>query len=266
MTGGPGRAPDPADIELAGRLVREAGRLARRMRAEGLSTRRKSGFADVVTEADHAAERQVRETLARERPADGLLGEEETDRSGSSGRRWIIDPVDGTWNFVAGLDWWCSAIALTEGDDLLLGAVYHPAGDVLYVGGPQLPTTANGDPLPPIEDRPLSRACVSTYLHPPLYAGEVGAAFARAVAGAATLRMLGSGSMDHTAVARGITHVLVQQSVADWDWFPGAALVQGAGGEARRTAAAGVEWSVAGAPTAVSDIVEALGRGEHGNG
>jgi len=266
MTGGPGRAPDPADVELAGRLVREAGRLAQRMRAEGLSTRRKSGFADVVTEADHAAERLVREALAGERHDDGLLGEEETDVPGTSGRRWIVDPVDGTWNFVAGLDWWCSAIALTEDDDVVLGAVYHPAGDVLYVGGPQLPTTANGEPLPPIEDRPLSKACVSTYLHPPLYAGEVGAAFAHAVAPAATLRMLGSGSMDHTAVARGITHVLVQQSVADWDWFPGSALVRGAGGEARRTPAAGVEWSVAGAPTAVSEIVEALDGAGHDNG
>jgi fructose-1,6-bisphosphatase/inositol monophosphatase family enzyme len=257
---------DPGDVELAGRLVREAGRLARRMRADGLSTRRKSGFADVVTEADHAAERLVRETLARERPDDGLLGEEETDRVGTSGRRWTVDPVDGTWNFVNGLDWWCSAIALSDGDDLLLGAVYHPVGDVLYLGGPGVPTTANGDPLAPVEDRPLAESCVSTYLHPPLYAGEVGAAFARALRGAATLRMLGSGSMDHTAVARGITHVLVQHSVPDWDWLPGSALVRGAGGTARRTTAAGVEWSVAGAPTAVSDIVEALDRSARDNG
>jgi fructose-1,6-bisphosphatase/inositol monophosphatase family enzyme len=102
---------------------------------------------------------------------------------------------------------------------------------------------------------------VSTYLHPPLYAGEVGAAFARALDGAATLRMLGSGSMDHTAVARGIMHVMVQQSMAVWDWLPGSALVRGAGGEARRTTAAGVEWSVSGAPTAVAEVIEALGGG-----
>lgn len=263
---GLGGGVDPADAELAGRLVREAGRLARRMRAEGLSTRRKSGFADVVTDADHAAETLVRETLARERPDDGLLGEEGTDRAGASGRRWVVDPVDGTWNFVNGLDWWCSAIALTDGDDLLLGAVYHPVTDVLYLGGPEQPTTANDEPVGTITDRPLATACVTTYLHPPLHTGEVGAAFARAVSGAATLRMLGSGSMDHTAVARGIMHVLVQHSVPDWDWLPGSALVRGAGGEARRTTAAGVEWSVAGAPTAVADIVEALDGTARENG
>ncbi|HET8560696.1 MAG TPA: inositol monophosphatase [Marmoricola sp.] len=256
---------DAADVELAGRLVTEAGRLAQRMRVGGLTTKQKSGHADVVTEADHAAERHVRGVLARERPDDGLLGEEETDQEGRSGRRWVVDPVDGTWNFVNGLDWWCSAIALTDGDDLLLGAVYHPHDDELYVGGPDLPTTCNGEPLPSIEDRPLATSCVSTYLHPPLYGGAVGAAFARALAGAATLRMLGSGSMDFTAVARGIMHVMVQQSVATWDWLPGSALVRGAGGEARRTTAAGVEWSVAGAPTAVAEIVEALRGGETQN-
>ena len=78
--------------------------------------------------------------------------------------------------------------------------------------------------------------------------------------------MLGSGSMDHTAVARGIMHVLVQHSMPAWDWLPGSALVRGAGGEARRTPAAGVEWSVAGAPTAVGQIVEALARDVPGNG
>ena len=255
-----------ADVELAGRLVREAGRLARRMRAEGVSTRRKSGFADVVTEADLAAERLVVDTLGLERPDDGVLGEERADRAGSSGRTWVVDPVDGTWNFVNGLDWWCSAIALTDGEDVLLGAVYHPVGDVLYVGGPELPTTANGEALPGLTDRSLATSCVTTYLHPPSYGGEVGAAFARAVSGAATLRMLGSGSMDHTAVARGIMHVLVQHSVPSWDWLPGSALVRGAGGEARRTTAAGVEWSVAGAPTAVAEIVEALAGDARPNG
>jgi myo-inositol-1(or 4)-monophosphatase len=253
-------APRPADVELAGRLVREAGQLALRMRAEDLDVRQKSSVSDLVTDADHAAERSVHEALAAERPDDGVFGEEGTDRPGTSGRTWVVDPVDGTWNFVNGLDWWCSALALIDGDDVLLGAIYHPEKDVLYVGGPELPTTANGRPLAPIADRPLAESCVTTYLHPPLYSGPVGAAFARAVSGAATLRMLGSGSMDHTAVARGIMHVLVQHSVADWDWLPGSALVRGAGGEARRTIAAGVEWSVAGAPTAVAEVVAGLER------
>lgn len=254
------------DAELAGELVRRAGRLAQQMRTEGVGARTKQSVSDIVTEADDAAEELVLGRLIAERPDDGVIGEEGTARPSASGRTWHVDPVDGTYNYFAGLDWWCSAVALVGPsspgiEDVLVGAVYHPATETLFVGGPELPTTVNGRPLEPIEDRGLATSCLTTYLHPPFYDGPVGAAFERVVGGAATLRMLGSGSMDHTAVARGSMHALVQHSVASWDWWPGSALVRGVGGDARRTRAAGVEWSVAGAPTAVTEIVETLDAG-----
>ena len=115
------------DADLAARLVRDAGALAHRMRAGGLDAETKTSISDVVTAADHAAERLVVDLLAAQRPDDGVLGEEGASSTGSSGRTWVIDPVDGTYNFVAGLDWWCSALALTDGDDLVLGAIHHPA-------------------------------------------------------------------------------------------------------------------------------------------
>ena len=246
------------DAALAARVVREAGALAARMRGEGLTAESKTSVSDVVTAADHAAERLVVETLASERPDDGVLGEEGASRAGTSGRTWVIDPVDGTYNFVAGLDWWCSAVALLDGDDLVLGAVHHPASGRTFVGGPGRPTTVDGVPLAPLADRPLAEACLTTYLHPPSYAGEVGAAFNRMVGGAATLRMLGSASMDATAVAQGSLHLRCQHSLPPWDELPGAALILGAGGVARRIEAAGVTWSAAGAPTAVADLEAAL--------
>jgi myo-inositol-1(or 4)-monophosphatase len=250
--------PSPEDVELAGRLVREAGSLAHRMRAEGVATRAKTSVSDLVTAADHAAEELVVATLAAERPGDGVLGEEGTARPGSSGRRWIVDPVDGTYNFVAGIDWWCSAVALTDGDELLLGAVHHAATGRTFVGGPGLPTTVDGEPVAPIADRPLAASCLTTYLHPPSYGDEVGAAFRRMVGGAATLRMLGSASMDGTAVAEGRFHVRCQHSLPPWDELPSAALILGAGGAARRIDAGGVTWYAAGAPTAVADVARAL--------
>jgi fructose-1,6-bisphosphatase/inositol monophosphatase family enzyme len=246
------------DAALAASLVRDAGRLAARMRAEGLTTEQKTSVSDVVTAADKAAERLITERLAQERPHDAILGEEGTDRPGTSGRTWVIDPVDGTWNFVHGLTWWCSAIALRDADDVLLGAVYHPHDDRLFVGGPALPSTRNGELLPPMEDRSLAESCASTYLHPHFYDGEVGAAFVRAVSGAATLRMLGSGTMDEMALAQGQMHVRFQHTVRDWDWYPGVAIVRGAGGVARRVTAGGVEWSVSGVPTAVAEVCAAL--------
>jgi fructose-1,6-bisphosphatase/inositol monophosphatase family enzyme len=256
MTGVP--APRPEDVELATRLVREAGSLAHRMRAEGLETHLKTSVSDVVTAADHAAERLVADTLAAERPDDGLLGEEGADRDGSTGRRWVVDPVDGTYNFVAGLDWWCSAVALTDGVDLVLGAIHHPASGRTFVGGPGLPTTVDGEPVGDLVDRPLAESCLTTYLHPPSYLAATGAAFHQMVGGAATLRMLGSASMDATAVAQGRFHVRCQHSMPPWDDLPGAALVLGAGGAVRRVRAGGVEWSAAGVPTAVAELTDRL--------
>ncbi len=246
------------DAELAALLVGEAGTLAAAMRRGGIAAEHKTHVSDIVTAADRAAEAQIVATLRRERPDDSIVGEEGADHHGTSGRTWVIDPVDGTYNFHRGLDWWCSALALADGDDVVLGAVHHPATGETYLGGPGLASTRDGEALPRLTDRPLGESCATTYLHPPFYDGEIGAAFNRAVAGVATLRMMGSGTMDSVAIALGRCDVLFQASVPDWDRLPGAALIRGVGGESRVVRAAGVEWHVAGRPTAVAEVCEAL--------
>ena len=151
----------------------------------------------------------------------------------------MIDPVDGTYNFHRGLDWWCSAVALTDGDDLVLGAVHHPASRR------HLRRRTRSGEHPQRRARcaargsPADESCATTYLHPPFYDGEIGAAFMRAVSGVATLRMMGSGTMDAIAIARGQCDVLFQHSVPDWDRLPGAAIIRGVGGESRVVHAAG---------------------------
>ncbi|MCY7394890.1 MAG: inositol monophosphatase family protein [Nocardioides sp.] len=252
------------DARLAEHLVHEAGELAARMRDGGLTSQAKTSVADLVTAADHAAEELVVGLLAEHRPDDGVLGEEGAVRAGISGRTWVIDPVDGTYNFVQGLTWWCSAIALATGEGLevpLLGAVYHPHEDTAYVGGPGVPATADGVSLEPLVDRPLAQSCVATYLHPPFFGGAVADAFARAVTGAATIRMLGSGTLDAMAVATGRLHVVCQHSVPAWDRLPGEAMIRSVGGTSVRVRAAGVEWYVAGVPTAVAEVVAGLRSG-----
>jgi len=246
------------DAQLATRIVEEAGTLAAAMRRDGLDAETKTHLSDIVTAADRAAEAQVVATLRRERPDDSILGEEGADYQGTSGRTWVIDPVDGTYNFHRGLDWWCSAVALVDGERLVLSAVHHPSTGETYVGGPEVPSTRNGDQLPALIDRPLRESCATTYLHPPFYDGEIGAAFARAVQGVATLRMMGSGTMDAMAIAQGRCDVLFQHSVPDWDRLPGAAIIRGVGGESRVVHAAGVDWHVAGVPTAVAEICDRL--------
>lgn len=247
-----------SDAALAAQLVQDAGRLAAGMRAEGLEATRKTNVADIVTAADKAAEALIVEALRAERPEDSIVGEEGTDHAGTSGRTWVIDPVDGTYNFFRGMDHWCSALALTDADDVLLGAVHHPARDQTYVGGPGLPATRNGAALPRLGDTTIGEACASTYLHPPFYDGEIGAAFNRAVSRVATLRMQGSGTMDCVGILRGQCDVIFQHTVPDWDRLPGAALIRSLGGRARVVAAAGVDWHVAGLPSVVDAVVQAL--------
>jgi fructose-1,6-bisphosphatase/inositol monophosphatase family enzyme len=249
------------DAALAADLVREAGELAAQMRGEGLRTETKSSRTDLVTAADRAAERLITDHLAAFRPTDGVLGEEGASRAGSTARTWVIDPIDGTYNFVQGLTWWCSALALVEDGDVVLGAVYHPHDDVLYVGGPDLSPTRNGELIPPLADVPLGQACVATYLHPPHHPTAVGDAYRRMAAEAATLRLLGSGTLEAVAVAQGQLHLTAQHSVPDWDRLPGEAIIRGVGGVSRTVDAAGVTWPVMGAPTAVHDALAAFAAG-----
>ncbi len=251
------------DLELAASLVREAGRLAAAMRADGVVAEHKTNLADIVTAADHAAEALIVQRLREARPDDSIVGEEGTDHEGFSGRTWYIDPVDGTWNFFHGLDWWCSAIALVDGElgaggDVVLGAVHHAATDATYAGGPGLPASRNGVPLEPLSDRPLAEVGVATYLHPGVFGTPRGEAFSRAVNGAATVRFLGAGSMDAVAVAQGLLGASFQYAVPLWDRLPGEALVRSVGGVRTEVAAAGETWNIVGAPTPVRSIADAL--------
>jgi len=253
----PAKLPD--DATLAADLVREAGSLAHRMRGDGVAMSHKTSVSDIVTAADHAAEALVVSRIRELRPGDGVVGEEGAADVGTTGRTWVIDPVDGTYNFFHGLTWWCSAIALTEGERLVLGSVFHPHDDVVWVGGPDLPTTRNGAELEPLADRPLGGLSAATYLHPPYFSQpRVDEPFRRVAAGVATLRMLGSGSMDLSAVADGRLGLWFQHSVPSWDWLPGKALVEGAGGVGSQVTVDDVTWSVAGNRQAVEETLAAL--------
>ncbi|KQB87617.1 inositol monophosphatase family protein [Corynebacterium lowii] len=256
-------AEDP-DEHLATALVFNAGRLAWRMRESGITTDYKTSRTDVVTDADRAAECFVAEVLNLLRPEDGLLGEEGAARESRSGRTWVIDPVDGTYNFASGSDYWCSALALVEGSPqdptrLILGAVHRPAMGYTWCGGPELPTTRDKEGVATLRDTPLAEISLATYLHPTWMAKpEVRAAWQAAALGAATLRMLGAGSVDLASVADGSLGAWVQHSVPAWDWLPGKALVEGAGGSTRVVSAGGVNWHIAGNAAAVNDIATLL--------
>jgi fructose-1,6-bisphosphatase/inositol monophosphatase family enzyme len=243
------------DLELAASLVREAGTLAARMLADGLTTHRKTSVSDVVSAADHAAERLVVDRLRAARPGDGVVGEEGTDEPGV--RTWFIDPVDGTYNFLSGLPTWCSALALAEDTSPVLGAVFQATSDELWLGGRDLQTSCNGRPDDKLADRPVAELSLASYLHPTTLPDD-GARIPllRAKQAAATVRMLGSGSVELASIAGGRLGASVQLDSLDWDWFPGAALVHAAGGATAVFEAHGHRWHLAGNAQAVAELAE----------
>jgi fructose-1,6-bisphosphatase/inositol monophosphatase family enzyme len=267
--------PDLDDYQLAEALVREAGTLALLMRQAGLEGRQKTSVSDVVTAADHAAEAYVLEQLQRCRPDDGILGEEGASVDGTSGRTWVIDPVDGTYNFLHGSTYWCSAIALKDSSGLLLGGIFQPEEDKLWLGGTTRPATLNGERLTTFgaegvpgagrSGTPLSELGAATYIHPTWLADPMCAMpWHAAATSAAALRMFGSGSCDLSRVADGELGCWFQHSCPEWDWLPGKAIVLAAGGAADVVRVNGLDWFVAGGTTAVRHLRAALESGSVG--
>jgi fructose-1,6-bisphosphatase/inositol monophosphatase family enzyme len=246
------------DVSLAAELVHEAGTLASAMLRQGLETRYKTSNTDVVSAADHAAEEHITRRLAEHRPDDALVGEEGTRKAGN-GRTWYIDPVDGTYNFLSGIPYWCSAVGLVDTDGPLLGAVYYPASEELWLGGRGSPTTLNGEQVAPLLSQSLSEISVATYLHPRYFPDLPRlAAWQSVVGAAATVRILGSASIDLAGVASSRLGVFLQANLNDWDWYPGAALVSGAGGIAEEVVVGANRWHVAGNGQAVDEVKAVL--------
>lgn len=247
----------PNDLELASSLVRDAGELADRMRQVGVGVHYKTSVSDIVTAADRAAEELVVARLLTERPDDGLVGEEGSDAPGK--RTWFIDPVDGTYNFAAGLPIWCSALALVDGGAPITGAVFQPPTGELWLGGPDWRTTCNGDRLPPLADARLADVSVASYLHPTtLPDDDVRLPLLRAIEPAATVRMLGSGSVELAAVAAGRLGAFIQYDCLPWDWYPGSTLVVAVGGVARVVELRGRRWHLAGPERVVDELHQRL--------
>ena len=230
------------DREVAIAAVRRAGELLLPGFGAAHDVERKSGAsADLVSAADREAEAAVVELLRDARPDDGLLGEE--GARADAERTWVVDALDGTFNYVSGVPHWCAAVVLVDGDGPLASAVYDPVGDELFSAG----RGEGAGGLHVRTGRPLDQALVSTFADPRVMTPEALVALARA----GILRTGGAGSLDLAWIAAGRVDAWVQRDPMPWDWLPGALLVREAGGRAEVLDGG---WHIAGAPELVAEL------------
>jgi myo-inositol-1(or 4)-monophosphatase len=204
-------------FDAAVRLATEAGALALRMRPPpGASSARLKGAQDWLTEADGAVERLLSERLAQAYPADGFQGEEGgSARSGTL--RWVVDPIDGTANFMRGNRRFCVSLGCLDGDTPVIGVIVAPALDEIFAAYTGAGATLNGTPIHAAATTDLARATVELGWSRRRPHEAFLALTDHVIAAGAMPRLGGSGSLGLADVAAGRTDAYVELHINLWD-------------------------------------------------
>ncbi len=247
------------DRELAERAVRAGGAQALALAGADLEVRRKSSAADLVSAADHASEEAIVALVRAERPDDAITGEEGSAVGGAA-RRWLVDGLDGTVNFLRGIPQWCVAVVLEEGGEPLATAVLDPVRDELYSAARSEGAHRDGERLRVRDGAPLREAVVASFLRADKLRGSAAIDGFGALLGApGVLRMGGAGSLELAWLAAGRIDAWAQPNVDPWDWLPGRLLVEEAGGRTAVLDGTPLAWHLAAAPGTFAEL-EALLR------
>jgi fructose-1,6-bisphosphatase/inositol monophosphatase family enzyme len=218
-------------LGLAVDLAHHAGTIVRDGRDSDLAVAAKSTPTDLVTEVDRAAERFLVEQLRQRRPADAVLGEEGADREGTTGLRWLLDPIDGTVNFLYGVPQYAVSVAAERDGEALVGCVHNPVsgetfmavrGAGAWLGSQRI--TASGPAAS------LEQAVVGTgFSYDAGRRGAQGRVLAGVLPRVANLRRLGAASLDLCFVAAGRLDAYYEQGLAPWDMAAGLLVAREAG-------------------------------------
>jgi myo-inositol-1(or 4)-monophosphatase len=217
-------------LDLACDVARRAGDLLVSGRPKVLDVDTKTGPTDVVTDMDHAAERLIVEALSAARPADGVLGEEGSHVAGSSGLEWVVDPIDGTVNYLYDLPGWAVSVAAQRDGRTVVGVVHVPSQGETFTAVLGEGAKRNGEPIHCGRGPRLSRALVATGFgydaHRRASQGEV---LRRLLPRIRDIRRLGACAVDLCAVACGRADAYYERGVKLWDYAAGVLIAEEAG-------------------------------------
>jgi myo-inositol-1(or 4)-monophosphatase len=235
-------AADPhALLDLAVRAARAAGALlVERSHRAASGVAYKSSQTDPVSDADRDAEALIAGLLQAERPGDGVLGEEGAGKVGASGLEWVVDPLDGTVNFLYGIPQWAVSIACRDAQGTLVAVVHDPLHGETFSASRGAGCRLNGEVLHIGPPPPLARALVATGFSYVAAERELQTAlFARVLPRARDMRRAGSAALDLAWVAAGRLDAFYEHGLSEWDHAAGDLLVREAGGVVQELPAAG---------------------------
>ena len=200
--------------------------------ATGATGTRFKGEVDPVTETDKAAEATIRDLLRVERPSDSILGEEEGGADWRSGRVWILDPLDGTVNFIHGVPHVAVSVALWEEGQPVVGVVHDVGRDEVFAAGRGRGATIDGKNIRVTDTAEIGRGLVATGFpyDPRSHADALAATMGRVLAEVQGIRRFGSAALDLAWVAAGRYDAYWEYRLQPWDTAAGHLIVEEAGG------------------------------------
>ncbi len=221
-----------SDRNLAIALARQAGDILLRHwqdRAQLTIDTKRAG--DFVSQADFEVETHLRMSLAKLRPGDGWMGEETGNGGGSAQRRWIIDPLDGTTNFLRGIGHWCVSIALQDAGQLVVGVVFDPLRQEIFVAEFGKGASLNDQPIHVATTQTMQPALLGTGIpfgtmpHIEAHSADI----ARLMPQCAGVRRMGSAALDLAYVAAGRLDGFWERRLQIWDIAAGLVIMREAG-------------------------------------
>lgn len=223
---------EPATLrDLAVVIARAAGDLLTdRLHAERAEVRTKSTGTDMVTEMDTASERLIVDRILAARPHDGIVGEEGASIAGTSGVRWVVDPLDGTTNYLYRLPGWNVSIGVEIDGVAVAGAVSVPSTGDHFAAAVGLGATRNGAPITVPPPAPLHEALVGTgFNYEPAVRVDQARNLGTLIGRVRDIRRGGAAAADLCAVAAGRLDAYYESGLAHWDWSAGALIAREAG-------------------------------------
>jgi myo-inositol-1(or 4)-monophosphatase len=231
--------PEPELLEIAREAAQASASELMSRFGHGQRVRSKSTPTDLVSEADVAAEAAIRELLARRRPGDAILGEE-GGASGDGDLRWVIDPLDGTINFLFGVPVFAVSVACEDAGGPLVGVVLDPVRDECFSATRSGPAELNGAPIASSKRTDLSTALVATgFGYDAGVRARQAAVLARLLPRVRDIRRAGAAAVDLAWCACGRYDAFYERGLKPWDYAAGGLIAARAGLELRRLEADG---------------------------